>query len=83
MMEREDDQSDERIGHLGAGTVESGLSSDRQTDRTCPGLTSRGRSEHIWRGGQGLENIRLFRVTTQQPTHPAPEEELGTPDASF
>lgn len=34
---------------------------DRQTDRQYPGLTSRGRSEHIWTGvGHDLKNIQAF-----------------------
>lgn len=57
---REDDQSDERIGQWGRGQRISGLSI-RETDRQYPGLTSRGRSEHIWTGvGHDLKNIQAF-----------------------
>lgn len=61
---REDDQSDVRIGQWGQGQWISGLSireSDRQTDRQYPGLTSSGRSEHIWTGvGHDLKNIQAL-----------------------
>lgn len=61
----EHDQSDVRIGQWGRGYQV--CQSERRTHRQYPGLTSRGRSEHIWTGvGHDLKNIQAIITNTKQ-----------------